>query len=80
MDSAADAVFQETVRSAFADCTVLTIAHRLHSILACNRVLVLDRGSVAEFGPPSQLLQVRPASLPQPEQHGCLVARLHAHA
>lgn len=62
MDSAADAVFQDTVRSAFADCTVLTIAHRLHSILACDRVLVLDQGSLAEFGPPAKLLQVGPVA------------------
>ena len=59
MDTASDALIQQTVRNTFGHCTVLTIAHRLHTILACDRILVLDAGSVAEFGPPQQLLQVR---------------------
>ena len=59
VDSKTDALIQETVRTVFAKCTVLTIAHRLHTILGSDRVLVLDAGRVAEYGPPQQLLQVR---------------------
>ncbi|XP_060028890.1 ATP-binding cassette sub-family C member 6 isoform X14 [Erinaceus europaeus] len=40
----------------FAQCTVLLIAHRLHSVMDCTRVLVLDKGQVAESGSPAQLL------------------------
>lgn len=58
VDTASDALIQETVREAFADCTVLTIAHRLHSILDSDRVLVLEDGRVKEFDTPANLLQV----------------------
>lgn len=58
VDTASDALIQETVRAAFADCTVLTIAHRLHSILDSDRVLVLEDGRVKEFDTPERLLQV----------------------
>ena len=59
VDTASDALIQETVRAAFADCTVLTIAHRLHSILDSDRLLVLEDGKVKEFDTPEKLLQVR---------------------
>ncbi len=60
VDTASDALIQETVRAAFADCTVLTIAHRLHSIMDSDRILVLEGGRVKEFDTPENLLQVRP--------------------
>ena len=60
VDTASDALIQETVRAAFAECTVLTIAHRLHSILDSDRILVLEDGRVKEFDTPESLLQVRP--------------------
>ena len=58
VDTASDALIQETVRAAFAECTVLTIAHRLHSILDSDRVLVLEDGKVKEFDSPAALMQV----------------------
>ena len=61
VDSASDALIQETVKSAFADCTVLTVAHRLHSVVASDRILVLEDGRVKEFDTPERLMQVRPA-------------------
>lgn len=59
VDTASDALIQDTVRTAFADCTVLTIAHRLHSIMDSDRILVLEDGRVKEFGTPEELMQVR---------------------
>lgn len=47
---------QTAISHAFRDCTVLTIAHRLHTIIDADKVLVLEAGQVAEFAAPSVLL------------------------
>ncbi|XP_059490449.1 probable multidrug resistance-associated protein lethal(2)03659 [Neocloeon triangulifer] len=56
VDPKTDTLIQSTIRRKFEHCTVLTIAHRLHTIMDSDRVLVMDAGRVAEFAPPSQLL------------------------
>uniref|UniRef100_A0A671TEH9 ATP-binding cassette sub-family C member 5 n=1 Tax=Sparus aurata TaxID=8175 RepID=A0A671TEH9_SPAAU len=56
MDAETDGLIQETIRSSFQDCTTLTIAHRLHTVLASDRIMVLNHGQVAEFDEPSKLL------------------------
>ncbi|XP_041065533.1 canalicular multispecific organic anion transporter 1 [Carcharodon carcharias] len=57
IDLETDDLIQTTVRTEFADCTVLTIAHRLHTIMDSTRVMVLDAGRIVEFDTPSTLLQ-----------------------
>lgn len=52
-----DGLIQQTIRDKFASCTVLTVAHRLHTIMDSDRVLVMDTGVAAEFDSPHQLLQ-----------------------
>ncbi|KAM8860010.1 ATP-binding cassette sub-family C member 2 isoform 1-T2 [Spinachia spinachia] len=57
VDLETDDLIQNTIRKEFSDCTVLTIAHRLHSIMDSSRVMVLDAGRIVEFDSPSNLLQ-----------------------
>ena len=44
------------VRDEFVDCTLISIAHRLHTVIDADAVLVMDRGRAAEYGSPAQLL------------------------
>lgn len=52
-----DLLIQRTIREKFADCTVLTVAHRLHTIMDSDRVMVMDAGQLVEFNEPYKLLQ-----------------------
>ena len=57
VDMETDDLIQQTIKREFTNCTVLTIAHRLNTILDYNRILVLDKGKVAEYDDPKNLLQ-----------------------
>ncbi|KPI93323.1 Multidrug resistance-associated protein 4 [Papilio xuthus] len=57
VDPQTDALIQTTIRKQFAECTVLTIAHRLNTIMDSDRVLVMDQGEVVEYDYPYRLLQ-----------------------
>jgi ATP-binding cassette subfamily C (CFTR/MRP) protein 1 len=57
VDIETDQLIQTTIRKEFKDCTIITIAHRLNTILDYDRVLVMDRGQVAEFDSPQALLK-----------------------
>uniref|UniRef100_A0A8D0A2U8 ATP-binding cassette, sub-family C (CFTR/MRP), member 3 n=1 Tax=Sander lucioperca TaxID=283035 RepID=A0A8D0A2U8_SANLU len=59
IDLETDDLIQSTIRTQFEDCTVFTIAHRLNTIMDYTRVLVLDKGQVAEFDTPANLLSQR---------------------
>jgi len=56
VDLETDELVQSTIRQEFNDCTVITIAHRLNTIMDSNRVMVLDQGQIAEFESPQNLL------------------------
>ena len=57
VDNETDRFVQDMIASKFADCTILTIAHRLHTVIANDKILLLQSGTVAESGPPEQLLE-----------------------
>ncbi|XP_043928090.1 multidrug resistance-associated protein 1-like [Protopterus annectens] len=61
IDMETDSVVQSTIRKEFADCTVLTIAHRIHTIMDSQRVLVLDSGRIVEFGPVDAMIHQKGA-------------------
>ncbi|XP_030383704.1 multidrug resistance-associated protein 1 isoform X7 [Scaptodrosophila lebanonensis] len=56
VDLETDDLIQKTIRSEFKGCTVLTIAHRLNTILDSDKVIVLDKGVIKEFSSPTELL------------------------
>ncbi|KAJ2157849.1 hypothetical protein GGF46_004212 [Coemansia sp. RSA 552] len=57
IDSKTDAIIQQSIRREFQDCTVLTIAHRINTIMDSDMVLVVDQGKVGEYDTPANLLQ-----------------------
>jgi ABC-type multidrug transport system fused ATPase/permease subunit len=57
VDSETDAFIQRMIRSRFKGTTLLTIAHRLNTIMDYDVVLVMDNGKVGEFGTPKKLLE-----------------------
>ena len=56
VDLETDKMIQDAIGREFQDYTVLTIAHRLHTILDSSKVMVLDNGIVKEFDTPTNLL------------------------
>jgi len=58
IDHSTDQIIQETLKRDCAGRTTLTIAHRLHTILGADRVLVMAAGKVVESGPPAELAQI----------------------
>ncbi|XP_022762662.1 ABC transporter C family member 12-like isoform X1 [Durio zibethinus] len=56
VDVKTDAFIQQTIREEFKSCTMLIIAHRLNTIIECDRILVLDAGQVLEHSSPEELL------------------------
>ena len=57
VDFKTDRLIQEVIRDKFKDSTVLTIAHRLNTIMDYDKVLVLDGGRVVEFDKPDVLMR-----------------------
>ncbi|KAH9903343.1 multidrug resistance-associated ABC transporter [Cubamyces lactineus] len=57
IDFATDAKIQATIREEFGDSLLLTVAHRLRTVIDYDRLIVLDKGEVAEFDTPLNLIQ-----------------------
>ncbi|KAI8827837.1 P-loop containing nucleoside triphosphate hydrolase protein [Chytriomyces cf. hyalinus JEL632] len=57
VDYETDALIQKSLREDFKDCTVLTIAHRLNTVIDYDKIMFLEKGAIAEFDSPGKLLQ-----------------------
>ena len=57
LDLETDSVIQKTIRESFVDVTILTIAHRINTVVDYDKVLVLDQGKIVEFDAPAELLK-----------------------
>ncbi|XP_062608623.1 multidrug resistance-associated protein 1-like [Saccostrea cucullata] len=57
VDVETDELIQRTIKAEFSDCTVLSIAHRLNTVMDYDRIMVMDKGLIVEFGAPKKLLE-----------------------
>ncbi|XP_074592764.1 ABC transporter C family member 10 [Curcuma longa] len=57
IDNATDAILQKTIRTEFADCTVITVAHRIPTVMDCDMVLAISDGNLVEFDEPMKLMK-----------------------
>ncbi|KAL9295887.1 putative ABC-type xenobiotic transporter [Arabidopsis thaliana] len=57
VDSQTDAMIQKIIREDFSDCTIISIAHRIPTVMDCDRVLVIDAGKAKEYDSPVRLLE-----------------------
>ncbi|CAL9765942.1 unnamed protein product [Musa acuminata subsp. burmannicoides] len=71
VDSQTDAVIQKIIREDFSACTIISIAHRIPTVMDCDSVLVIDAGLASEFDKPSNLIE-------RPSLFGALVQE-YAH-
>jgi len=69
VDVETDNLIQKTIREQFSNCAVLTIAHRLNTIIDYDRVMVLQDGEVAEFDAPANLLATKSLFKAMIKQH-----------
>ncbi|XP_020203574.1 ABC transporter C family member 3 isoform X1 [Cajanus cajan] len=65
VDTATDNIIQQTVKQHFSECTVITIAHRITSIIDSDMVLFLNQGLIEEYDSPKKLLKNKSSSLAQ---------------
>ncbi|KAI3009272.1 hypothetical protein CBS147346_2163 [Aspergillus niger] len=67
VDNETDSLMQDIIRTEFAGCTIITVAHRVSTLLDYDQIAVIDGGKMVEYGTPSELL----------ERSGSLLRQLH---
>ncbi|KAK7301008.1 hypothetical protein RJT34_11863 [Clitoria ternatea] len=65
VDTATNNLIQQTLRKHFSDCTVITIAHRITSVINSDMVLLLNQGLIEEYDSPTRLLEDKLSSFAQ---------------
>lgn len=69
VDFETDRAIQTTIRQAFKDCTIITIAHRVNTIMDSSKILVMDNGMVGEYDSPQELLKNKSSLFSQIVSH-----------
>ncbi|KAI9161566.1 hypothetical protein LWI28_018709 [Acer negundo] len=59
IDSATDAILQRIIRQEFSGCTVITVAHRVPTVIDSDMVVVLSYGNLLEYDEPSKLMEIK---------------------
>ncbi|KAF4399164.1 hypothetical protein G4B88_023758 [Cannabis sativa] len=57
IDNATDMILQKIIRTEFANCTVITVAHRIPTVMDCNMVLAMSDGKIVEYDEPMKLMK-----------------------
>ncbi|XP_061342019.1 ABC transporter C family member 10-like [Gastrolobium bilobum] len=57
IDNATDLILQKTIRTEFADCTVITVAHRIPTVMDCTKVVAISDGELVEYDEPMNLMK-----------------------
>ncbi|XP_060211940.1 ABC transporter C family member 10-like [Lycium barbarum] len=57
IDNATDMILQKTIRTEFANCTVITVAHRIPTVMDCTMVLAISDGKLVEYDEPMKLMK-----------------------
>ncbi|KAL2922185.1 ABC transporter C family member 10, partial [Bienertia sinuspersici] len=57
IDNSTDMILQKTIRTEFSDCTVITVAHRIPTVMDCTKVLAISDGKLVEYDEPMKLMK-----------------------
>jgi ATP-binding cassette, subfamily C (CFTR/MRP), member 1 len=69
VDNETDKIIQKTIREHFNDCTILVVAHRINTILDCDKILIMEKGKIIEFDSPEELLKNKKSTFFSLVQH-----------
>ncbi|CAN4087645.1 unnamed protein product [Withania somnifera] len=58
IDNATDMILQKTIRTEFANSTVITVAHRIPTVMECTMVLAISDGKLVEYDEPMKLMKI----------------------
>lgn len=56
IDQTTDSIIQEIIKEKFKNKTLMIIAHRIHSVMNCDKIMVMDKGKIIEYDTPQNLL------------------------